>query len=294
MLFVLLKFFITTFLTTLITFSLKNNIPVPETIKNYLELLSDKKWPEIVHIFDKSVDYKEIYQGKFQIKEEVDLNKIDQSRTRSYKFNGTCNFCQKFGHKASDFIARKNQPSIQNQGNFQKRLRFQENNEFQSQNHTRPSSGNSQSNERKEKQGYMIEAEIEVDSDEHQETNLIECQNIVCCDKTKLVKIESNVELFGQDLKVKFLADSGSSASFISPNSLPKSLSDKIDNFVKYGNKVCKSLDLRKTNLTIKSALNTKEVECAVGKVKFKMNDWEGEHEFIFANLSYLLRNRFP
>ncbi|CAF1014185.1 unnamed protein product [Brachionus calyciflorus] len=105
---------------------------VPETIKNYLEWLSEKKWPEIVHIFEKSVDYKEIYQGKFQIKEEVYLNKIYKSRTRSYKFNGTC-----------------------------------------------------------------------------------------------------------------------SSGSFISPNSLPKSLSDKIENFIKTGNQ-SKCLDLRKTNLTIK------------------------------------------
>ncbi|CAF0903395.1 unnamed protein product [Brachionus calyciflorus] len=44
---------------------------------------------EIVQIFDKSVDYKEIYQDKFQIKQEVDLKKIEQSRTRSNKFNGT-------------------------------------------------------------------------------------------------------------------------------------------------------------------------------------------------------------
>ncbi|CAF1058419.1 unnamed protein product, partial [Brachionus calyciflorus] len=94
---------------------------------------------------------------------------------------------------------------------------------------------NSQSNLRIEQQGHMIKAEIEVDSDEYQETNLIECQNIVYSKKSKLVRIESNVELFGQDLKVKFLADSGSRASFIGPDSLPKSLSDKIENFIKSG-----------------------------------------------------------
>ncbi|CAF0961338.1 unnamed protein product [Brachionus calyciflorus] len=38
----------------------------------------------------------------------------------------------------------------------------------------------------------------------------------------KLVRIKSNVELFGQGVGIKFLADSGSSASFISPDSLPK------------------------------------------------------------------------
>ncbi|CAF0909138.1 unnamed protein product [Brachionus calyciflorus] len=69
------------------------------------------------------------------------------------------------------------------------------------------------------------------------------------------------------------------------PNSLPKSLSEKIENFIETGNK-SKCLDLRKTNLTINSALNAEEAKCAVGKVKFKMNDWEGEHEFIFANIS--------
>ncbi|CAF1093470.1 unnamed protein product, partial [Brachionus calyciflorus] len=279
-----------------------------ETIKNYLELLSDKKWPEIVQIFDKSVDYKEIYQGKFQIKQEVDLNKIEQSRTRSNKFNGTCNFCQKFGHKASECQARMNQSRAPNPSNFQKRLRFQENNEYQLQNHTRPSSSNwrnqndtnnqpersyesnrnmfnRQSNQRKEQQGYMIEAEIEVDSDEYQETNLIEFQNIVCSDKSNLPRVESNVEFFGESVKLNFLADSGSIGYFISPKSLAKSLSDKIENFIKTKNQ-SKGLDLRKTNLTIKSALNSEEAKCTVGKIKFKMNEWEGEHEFIFANIS--------
>jgi hypothetical protein len=68
----------------------------------------------IVAIFDKLVDYKEIYQGNFQIKEEVDLNRIEQSRTRSYRFNSNCNFCQKFGHKAIDCYARKNQLQTSN------------------------------------------------------------------------------------------------------------------------------------------------------------------------------------
>ena len=44
-------------------------------------MLLDKKWPDIFQIFDKSVDYKEIYQGKFHIKEEVDLNKIERDQT---------------------------------------------------------------------------------------------------------------------------------------------------------------------------------------------------------------------
>ncbi|CAF1030452.1 unnamed protein product [Brachionus calyciflorus] len=263
---------------------------VPETIKNYLELLSDKKWTEIVAIFDKSVDYKEIYQGNFQIKEEVDLNKIDQSRNRSDRFNGTCNYCQKFGHKAIDCRSRKKQLLAQNSHqNFQKKSSNQwRNNSNQQSSQSFQSNKNNfnrTTNQREKQQGYVIDAEIEVDSDETQEANSIECQNIIGYDKSKLVRIESKVELFGQKVNMKFLADSGSSASFISPDSLPINIAEKINRFMKTGNQA-KGMMLRKTNLTIKSALNTEEVKCAVGLVKTKMNGWEGEHEFLFAKLS--------
>ncbi|RNA05601.1 hypothetical protein BpHYR1_052600 [Brachionus plicatilis] len=61
-------------------------------------------------------------------------------------------------------------------------------------------------------------------------------------------------------------------------------MSEKIENFIKTGNQP-KGLFLKKTNLTVKSALNTEEVKCAVGSAKLKMNEWEGEHEFIFTKL---------
>jgi hypothetical protein len=59
--------------------------------------------------------------------------------------------------------------------------------------------------------------------------------------------------MLGQNVKLRFLAESGSSASFISPDALPKELSKNIENFLKTGNQV-KGIKLKKTNLTIKSA----------------------------------------
>lgn len=138
---------------------------VPENIKNYLELLSDKKWSEIVGIFDKSVDYKEIYQGQFQIKEEVDLNRVEQSRPKQYRFNGTCNFCHRQGHKAVDCYARKNQVQkpyiMQNSSKNQDNERNSSNN---SQNRSSSERYESSSNQRSQQKPNQYSRNSNVDT----------------------------------------------------------------------------------------------------------------------------------
>lgn len=273
---------------------------VPEHIKSYLELLSDKKWKEIVAIFDKSVDYKEIYQGSFQIKEEVDVQRVEFSAP---KFNGSCHFCNKFGHKIADCLARKNQ--VQRSNTSQGRSRnFEQHNgrKFEQKQNSyynkrpinelaskyEPRNSEQRQNSFGKKEGYVIDAEIDVESDGSREANMIKCQNYFSTNTNtlnKLIRIESDVEFGGERFGLKFLADSGASASFISPDSLPKSLSKKIDVFLETG-KQEKWLNLRKSNLTIKSALNSETVKTAVGTVRLRFKDWEGEHEFIFTKLS--------
>ena len=53
---------------------------VPENVKNFLELMSDKLWKEPVIIFDKSMDNKKLVAQRFDLSE---VNKIDyQSRSQ--------------------------------------------------------------------------------------------------------------------------------------------------------------------------------------------------------------------
>ncbi|RNA18795.1 hypothetical protein BpHYR1_045197 [Brachionus plicatilis] len=129
--------------------------------------------------------------------------------------------------------------------------------------------------------GYVIDAEIDVESDGSREANMIKCQNYFSTNTNtlnKLIRIESDVEFGGERFGLKLLADSGASASFISPDSLPKSLSKKIDVFLETG-KQEKWLYWRKSNLTIKSAFNSETVKTAVGTVRLRFKDWEGYSE---------------
>ena len=53
---------------------------VPENVKNFLELLADKKWDEIVAIFDKSTDYKVIVPDEFN--HEIEVNRTEVAGKR--------------------------------------------------------------------------------------------------------------------------------------------------------------------------------------------------------------------
>ncbi|CAF0975863.1 unnamed protein product [Brachionus calyciflorus] len=75
---------------------------IPENVKNFMELLSDKSWKELVTIFDKSVDYKSISTKVDD--EAVLVNKLNavSFKSQSQKFNGSCFYCKRPGHRTSE------------------------------------------------------------------------------------------------------------------------------------------------------------------------------------------------
>ncbi|RMZ96863.1 hypothetical protein BpHYR1_020030, partial [Brachionus plicatilis] len=71
---------------------------VPETTKTFLELIADKKWSELIEIFENQVDYKSVLPGQF--KQEIEINKaVPKPQYETRRFVGNCNYCNKPGHK---------------------------------------------------------------------------------------------------------------------------------------------------------------------------------------------------
>ena len=63
-----------------------------------MELLADKKWPELIVIFENQVDYRSVIPSQFN--QEIQINRLDQKHEREERrFNGNCNYCNKPGHK---------------------------------------------------------------------------------------------------------------------------------------------------------------------------------------------------
>lgn len=85
-------------------------VNVPQHVKDFLELMSNKKWSELVEIFEKSNDYKSTSPNNFQI--ETAINKMTFHERRNFnqksRFDGACNICKKIGHKAIDCWHNKN------------------------------------------------------------------------------------------------------------------------------------------------------------------------------------------
>ena len=163
---------------------------VPESVKNFLEMLSDKTWAQLVAIFDKSTDYKSILPADFA--HEVAVNKFETSgqdtrrvvyderyRTRTpqqprRRFNGECFHCHEIGHRQSECTKkteamRSRQP--QGYGGVNKRFRQHDNRQFtprstgqdrQTQNRNRwPRQGNSQLRIDQSASAYNMDAEQE-------------------------------------------------------------------------------------------------------------------------------------
>lgn len=286
---------------------------VPSHIKSFLELQSDKSWSDIVSVFDKSVDYKEMYTGNFQqIKQEpMEINKMEHreskfSNPKVVKFNGSCNFCGKFGHKSVDCLSRINQSSRKesNQNSFKRYSKSSEyptsskRTEFNQERYNKGSSSSYSNNNKyrsnqsksypKFAKSYTIDAELdELEDYESLEetTNTIYVQNCTHNQASNLVRVSAVLEVNNQDIPMNMLVDSGATASFISPDRLPKDMANQVEQFLNNNGQV-DGWDLKRADLTIRSARKTEKIKCATGQVKLRINEWVGNHDFIFANVS--------
>ena len=87
---------------------------VPENVKTFLEMMSDKTWAELYDIFSKSNDYSKMSSNasEFGIKREdvnavnLRMNSSNGATSSKPRFNGACNYCHKKRHKAADCFKR--------------------------------------------------------------------------------------------------------------------------------------------------------------------------------------------
>lgn len=100
-----------------------------------------------------------------------------------------------------------------------------------------------------------------------------------------LTRVHTVLEIDNQRTSVQMLVDSGATASFINPNKLPEQISTQINKFVK-GEDEPNKLNLERMDLTIKSAMSNEQTKCAYGRFNITINDWNGQHDFIFADIS--------
>ncbi|RNA43351.1 hypothetical protein BpHYR1_027320 [Brachionus plicatilis] len=265
---------------------------VPENVKNFMELLSDKSWKELVAIFDKSVDYKSITT---KVEDEAVLvNKLNaiSFKSQSQKFNGSCFYCKKPGHRIAECRKKQyDEKNITRNGQLSND-RFKRSNTFYTERRVHWDDRNKQNEkesyrgERKDgfkrSQSFMIDAEW--DEPEEEQINSLE----VACNGLKvnrLQRVHINIELGGFNTKVNMLIDSGSSGSFINPLKLPLEMRNYLEKLKRNPDQISGS-GFSITGLNIKSALATKQCECVIGNININTNNWSNNHRFIFADVA--------
>jgi len=292
---------------------------VPEHVKTYLEMLSDKSWRELCDIFNKSVDYKnmENREPDMEIKSEVSVAKAavsysnNNNNSNKAKFSGECYYCHKIGHRMNDCWRKKNatsQPRTSQDSNRNREENFQRNRDnYQSSikrshsfggnqeskkptvnfNFSKRTDGSQSSNFRNKQSGpkaFNIDAYEELDEDEEVEMMSVsfKCEDLK--KRTRLHRLNVTVDLGGVDVNMNMLVDSGSTSSFINPKMLPSLLSDNVNDFLSSKLR-SNSLNLKRSKIHITAAISEKSLECALAVAKIKINDWIGEQEFIFSDI---------
>ncbi|CAF0881342.1 unnamed protein product [Brachionus calyciflorus] len=178
---------------------------VPENVKNFMELLSDKSWKELFTIFDKSVDYKSI---STKVDDEAVLvnkpvHRISECRKKQYDEKNK----SRGGQSSNDRFKRSNT------FHGERRVHWDDRNKHDG----KESYRSERKDGFKKSQSFMIHTEW--DEPEEEQVNSLE----VACNGLKvntLQKVSINIELGGFNTKVNMLIDSESSGSFINPAKL--------------------------------------------------------------------------
>jgi len=293
----------------------------PENLKNFLEMLADKTWDEVVAILDKSTDYRAITAPTLP---EIALNKAEVVRqwsTRSSsrpqeRFGGICYYCNKPGHKqlncrsrlqAAGGVAQRSfgsnggrvgghrqQPEKRSYDQPQRASR-----PYDQPQHTQPSREQTRNepNHRPQlkppQESFCFDAwnddELILNAENaEEECNTVEIESFMSESKPeKLVRLDVQAEIGSPKTTVTLpmLVDCGSSSSFVNPEKLPSPISEEVSDFINK-RKSPKNICLSRLRLSLKSALDSKSpMECAKGKMKIKIGEWVGDHEFIFMNI---------
>lgn len=220
--------------------------------------------------------------------------KTPENKTNNQKFSGECYYCLKPGHRKSECRKRlydernkrngnrragydQQSPRL-GQGNVNRCLNDRQSRDLNNLDHSRSS---------QRRHTYLIDAELDDENESEASVITISCENFSCNSvvSSNLTRLKAEIEISGLRMNTQFLVDSGSSCSFINPNKLPTAVRTLIDSFTQDENDN-NVLNLRKTNLNIRSALASKKLTCAVGTAKLNINNWFKEHEFIYADIA--------
>ena len=270
---------------------------VPSSLRIFFELMIDQPWNKIVSQCEKKMEYETSVDDE---PEEMMINKFEQvpnfrrrderyghkrfestnnkrfEGTHSKRFERTCNYCQKYGHKYHECRKRK----------FDMQRNKSETNSDHTPRSVRENKNQTNFNTNFKPRAFTIDAEVAEDTKET-EAHTVHCESFSCSsvNKASLTRVNSTIELDRSKVDLPMLIDSGATASFINITQLPNKLANKISRFID-GDKNFSDLGLKRIDLAIKSALSSRSVICAIGTVTLRINDWIGEHEFIFTDIT--------
>ena len=199
----------------------------------------------------------------------------------STRFNGSCNYCKKFGHKEVDCRAKKRDQPQQQQRNFNTN---NSNNRFTN----RPNRSNTNSNRyppTSQSNTNTLSAESSYVENNSQDSNNSEfpyfTADVISVDSssqasTPLLKSKVELVLFNQNPQtVLALIDGGSSHSFISPTVLTEA------QLRIAGTK--NSTLFRRQNFQINGATGSSKSSCCITTANIQLGNWSGKHEFIIS-----------
>ncbi|CAF1027368.1 unnamed protein product [Brachionus calyciflorus] len=183
--------------------------------------------------------------------EAVLVNKLNavSFKSQSQKFNGSCFYCKRPGHKISEF-------KRSNTFHCERRVHWDDRNKHNG----KESYRSDRKDGFKKSQSFMIDAEW--DEPEEEQVNSFE----VACNGLKvntLQRVSINIELCGFNKKVNMLIDSGSSGSFINPAKLPLEMPNYLETLKRNPEQMANS-----------------------SNVNINTNSWYNNHRFIFADVA--------
>lgn len=221
---------------------------VPNEIKNFMELLNDNSWSELVNIFENQSDYKDLSTSDFL---KVEVNKFETPEkknrdnrvssnmgytTNRSRFNGTCFYCVKPGHKKSECYRRdctennanRDRAFTNNQTNFQSSNRYDSRNTSSIRGQFE---GRHQQKDRRRVKNFNIDADESDDDleiDGSSKVNTLECENFyITGRKASLIRARSNLEIKDDFINTPMLIDCGATSSLINP--------EVIENYLEHG-----------------------------------------------------------
>lgn len=287
---------------------------VPKDVKNFMELLNDRSWPQLVTIFENQKDYNNEDSKNDYLK--IDVNKFEtpERRDKSYRpnantntsastsyapsrkrFDGTCFYCGKAGHRKVECRKRERdeEENKTRGGRTQFASQGYNTNRYDSKMTPSMKSQFDRNQRQQDDRRFSKVKSFNIDADESDDDlkldefklNILECENFYFTSKkSSLIRARAIIEVGHNEINTSMLIDCGASSSLINPEVLPRREAEAIEKYLKQGIQP-DFIKLRKSTIRMTGAWGQKVAECAIGVLNFVIGDWKGSHEFIFTEI---------